>query len=76
MGNSDNPFAVVDSRLRVRGIRGLRGKCLRQLGWHTTKSNEVADTSIMPKLNNGHTQMPAYAIGEKCVDLIKADRVG
>jgi hypothetical protein len=29
--------------------------------------------SIMPLLNSGHTQMPAYGIGEKAADLIKAD---
>jgi choline dehydrogenase-like flavoprotein len=40
-----------------RGVKGLR----------------VADVSIMPLLNSGHTQMPAYGIGEKAADLIKAD---
>ncbi|KAG9238522.1 hypothetical protein BJ875DRAFT_532301 [Amylocarpus encephaloides] len=55
MGNSDDPMAVLDHELRVRGVQGLR----------------VADTSVMPLLNQGHTQMPAYAIGEKAADLIK-----
>ncbi|KFY43004.1 hypothetical protein V494_02139 [Pseudogymnoascus sp. VKM F-4513 (FW-928)] len=55
MGASDDPLAVLDSELRVRGVQGLR----------------VADTSVMPLLNQGHTQMPAYAIGEKAADLIK-----
>jgi choline dehydrogenase-like flavoprotein len=55
MGSDDDPMAVLDAELRVRGIR-----CLR-----------VADTSVMPLLNQGHTQMPAYAIGEKAADLIK-----
>jgi hypothetical protein len=50
-------MAVLDSKLRVRGVQGLR----------------VADTSIMPLLNQGHTQMPAYAIGEKAADLIKGN---
>ncbi|KAH6894371.1 hypothetical protein B0T10DRAFT_250630 [Thelonectria olida] len=50
-----DPQAVVDSKLRVIGVKGLR----------------VADCSIMPLLNNGHTQMPAYGIGEKCADLIR-----
>lgn len=55
MGSSNDPMAVLDSELRVRGVLGLR----------------VADTSVMPLLNQGHTQMPAYAIGEKAADLIK-----
>lgn len=55
MGKSEDPMAVLDTELRVRGVQGLR----------------VADTSIMPLLNQGHTQMPAYAIGEKAADLIK-----
>lgn len=55
MGTSDDPMAVLDAELRVRGVRGLR----------------VADTSVMPLLNQGHTQMPAYAIGEKAADMIK-----
>lgn len=60
MGNAGNPLAVVDERLRVRGVKGLR----------------VADASIMPKLHGGHTQMPAYGIGEKVADLIKEDLLG
>ncbi|KAI9052915.1 hypothetical protein LZ554_003187 [Drepanopeziza brunnea f. sp. 'monogermtubi'] len=55
MGVGEDPMAVLDAELRVRGVRGLR----------------VADTSVMPLLNQGHTQMPAYAIGEKAADLIK-----
>jgi choline dehydrogenase-like flavoprotein len=55
MGPADDKMAVLDHELRVRGVKGLR----------------VADTSIMPLLNQGHTQMPAYAIGEKAADLIR-----
>ncbi|KAH6996008.1 hypothetical protein BKA56DRAFT_539346 [Ilyonectria sp. MPI-CAGE-AT-0026] len=55
MGGTLDPNAVVDEQLRVKGVRGLR----------------VADCSVMPLLNNGHTQMPAYGIGEKAADLIK-----
>ncbi|KAJ5351674.1 hypothetical protein N7452_000648 [Penicillium brevicompactum] len=55
MGKKDNPMAVLDERLRVRGVTGLR----------------VADCSVMPTLHGGHTQMPAYGIGEKCADLVK-----
>jgi choline dehydrogenase-like flavoprotein len=57
MGHENDSLAVVDERLRVSGIDGLR----------------VVDLSIMPLLNQGHTQMPAYAIGEKGADLIKED---
>lgn len=57
MGKPDDPMAVLDAELRVRGTRGLR----------------VADCSVMPALHGGHTQMPAYGIAEKAADLIKAD---
>ncbi|KAJ5359238.1 Glucose-methanol-choline oxidoreductase [Penicillium cataractarum] len=55
MGKEDDPMAVLDEKLQVRGVVGLR----------------VADCSVMPALHGGHTQMPAYGIGEKCADLIK-----
>ena len=54
MGKEDDPMAVVDEKLRVKGVEGLM----------------VADCSIMPSLNGGHTQMPAYAIGEKAAELL------
>jgi choline dehydrogenase-like flavoprotein len=60
MGSPSDPMAVLDHELRVRGVKGLR----------------VADTSIMPLLNQGHTQMPAYAIGEKAADLIRGKVFG
>lgn len=47
-------MAVVNERLQVHGIRGLR----------------VADASIMPKLINANTNAPAIMIGEKCADMI------
>jgi len=56
MGRASDPTAVVDENLSVIGVRGLR----------------VADCSIMPILIQGHAQMPAYGIGEKAADLIKA----
>ena len=52
-----DPLAVVDERLRVRGIEGLR----------------VADCSIMPRIVSGNTNAPAIMIGEKASDLVLAD---
>ena len=55
MGNGAD--AVVDERLRVHGIDGLR----------------VADCSIMPEIVSGNTNAPAIMIGEKCSDLVLED---
>ena len=49
-----DPMAVVDERLRVRGIHGLR----------------IADASIMPTLTSGNTNAPSIMIGEKAVDML------
>lgn len=51
----DGPEAVVDAKLRVHGIDGLR----------------VADCSIMPEIVSGNTNAPAIMIGEKASDLIR-----
>jgi choline dehydrogenase len=58
MGTTNDPGAVVDSRLRVLGIDGLR----------------VVDASVMPTITSGNTNSPTLMIAERAADMILAER--
>ena len=54
MGAEDDPNAVLDSRLAVRGIENLR----------------VCDMSAVPNITAGNTNAAAMMLGDRCVDFI------
>jgi choline dehydrogenase len=57
MGRSDDPMAVVDGRLRVFGVSGLR----------------IVDAGVMPVITSGNTNSPTLMIAEKAAQWIAED---
>jgi len=60
MGRDDDPMAVVNSRLKVRGIQGLR----------------VVDAGVMPTITSGNTNSPTLMIAEKAAHWMALDAAG
>ena len=58
MGPPGDEFAVLDSRLRVRGVDGLR----------------ICDLSAMPNINAGNTNAPAMMLGARCANFILREK--
>jgi choline dehydrogenase-like flavoprotein len=57
MGIDGDPMAVLDAKLRVRGIRALR----------------VADASAMPRITSGNTAAPTMVIAQRCAEAMLSD---
>ena len=58
MGPAGDPLVVVDTRLRVVGVEGLR----------------VIDASVMPTITSGNTNSPTIMIAERGAEMMRADR--
>lgn len=57
MGADGDPMAVLDARMRVRGVEGLR----------------VCDMSAVPEIPAGNTNAPAMMLGDRCADLVMGE---
>lgn len=58
IGSDNNKQAVLDAKLRVRGVEGLR----------------VCDMSAVPDINAGNTNAPAMMLGDRCAEFILSAR--
>jgi choline dehydrogenase len=54
MGRQDDPMAVLDSQMRVRGVAGLR----------------VVDAGAMPTITSGNTNSPTLMMAEKAAEWV------